>query len=80
MPLPIGKRNVWKYLPKQGQIGCPRQNSWSNPFAEIWLQHAPQNDSLKVLTEKFLPSLANEKLALYGGKQWASYFKEALDK
>ena len=43
-------------------------------------RHAPQNDSLKVLTEKFLPS-ANEKLAsLYGGKQWASYFKEALDK
>lgn len=44
------------------------------------VRHAPLKDSLEVLTEKFLPS-ANEKLAsLYGGKQWANYFKEALAK
>ena len=41
-------------------------------------KHAPLEDSLNILTEKFL-SPANEKLAsLYGGKQWATYFKEAL--
>ena len=41
--------------------------------------HAPQNDSLKVLTEKFYLQRIKNRF-LYGGKQWASYFKEALDK
>jgi hypothetical protein len=43
-------------------------------------KHAPLKDSMKLLTEKFLAS-ANDNLAtLYGGKQWAAYFKEALAK
>jgi hypothetical protein len=43
-------------------------------------KHAPLKDSLKLLTEKFLAS-ANDNLAtLYGGKQWATYFKQALAK